>query len=94
MVDLAGRLRMTTPGRQRIAAGFENGPLVDFKSGHRGRPGCEPRWVPDKLLRCYAPDCGTAIYLDRVMLPALVARRGPVSDVASNPKGGTVLAGE
>jgi hypothetical protein len=27
MVDLAGRLRMTTPGRQRIAAGFENRPL-------------------------------------------------------------------
>jgi hypothetical protein len=26
MVDLAGRLRMTTPGRQRIAAGFENRP--------------------------------------------------------------------
>ena len=24
MVDIAGRLRMTTPGRQRIAAGFEN----------------------------------------------------------------------
>jgi hypothetical protein len=23
MVDLVGRLRMTTPGRQRIAAGFE-----------------------------------------------------------------------
>jgi hypothetical protein len=27
MVDLAGRLRMTTPGRQRIAAGFENMPV-------------------------------------------------------------------
>jgi hypothetical protein len=26
MADLAGRLRMTTPGRVRIAAGFENGP--------------------------------------------------------------------
>ena len=26
MVDIAGRLRMTTPGRQRIAAGFENRP--------------------------------------------------------------------
>jgi hypothetical protein len=25
MADMAGRLRMTTPGRQRIAAGFENG---------------------------------------------------------------------
>jgi hypothetical protein len=25
--DLAGRLRMTTRGRSRIAAGFENGPL-------------------------------------------------------------------
>jgi hypothetical protein len=24
IVDLAGRLRMTTPGRQRIMAGFEN----------------------------------------------------------------------
>ena len=24
MVDIAGRLRMTTPGRQRIAAGFDN----------------------------------------------------------------------
>jgi hypothetical protein len=28
MVDLAGRLRMTTPGRQRLAAGFENKPLL------------------------------------------------------------------
>jgi hypothetical protein len=28
MADLAGRLRMTTPGRQRIAAGFENRPLL------------------------------------------------------------------
>jgi hypothetical protein len=28
MVDLAGRLRMTTPGRRRIAAGFENRPLL------------------------------------------------------------------
>jgi hypothetical protein len=27
MADLAGRLRMTTPGRVRIAAGFENGRL-------------------------------------------------------------------
>ena len=27
MVDLAGRLRMTSPGRRRIAAGFENRPL-------------------------------------------------------------------
>ncbi len=27
MTDLAGRLRMTTPGRSRIAAGFENRPL-------------------------------------------------------------------
>jgi hypothetical protein len=26
MVHLAGRLRMTTPGRQRIAAGFKNRP--------------------------------------------------------------------
>jgi hypothetical protein len=26
MVQLAGTLRMTTPGRQRIAAGFKNGP--------------------------------------------------------------------
>ena len=26
MADIAGRLRMTTPGRLRIAAGFENGP--------------------------------------------------------------------
>jgi hypothetical protein len=26
MADLTGRLRMTTPGRQRIAAGFENRP--------------------------------------------------------------------
>src|SRR5271169_5109518 len=26
IVDIAGRLRMTTPGRQRIAAGFENRP--------------------------------------------------------------------
>jgi hypothetical protein len=26
MADLAGRFRMTTPGRQRIAAGFENRP--------------------------------------------------------------------
>jgi hypothetical protein len=29
MVDLSGRLRMTTPGRQRIAAGFENRPMAD-----------------------------------------------------------------
>jgi hypothetical protein len=29
MVDLQGRLRMTTPGRQRIAAGFEQaGPPI------------------------------------------------------------------
>jgi hypothetical protein len=28
MVDLAGRLRMTTPGRQRMAAGFENRPTL------------------------------------------------------------------
>ena len=28
MVDLDGRLRMTTPGRQRLAAGFENKPLL------------------------------------------------------------------
>jgi hypothetical protein len=27
VVDLLGRLRMTTPGRQRMAAGFENRPL-------------------------------------------------------------------
>jgi hypothetical protein len=27
MADLGGRLRMTTPGRRRIAAGFENRPL-------------------------------------------------------------------
>jgi hypothetical protein len=27
MMDLAGRLRMTTPGRPRIAAGFENCPI-------------------------------------------------------------------
>ena len=27
MVDLQGRLRMTTPGRSRMAAGFENRPL-------------------------------------------------------------------
>jgi hypothetical protein len=26
IADLAGRLRMTTPGRSRIAAGFENRP--------------------------------------------------------------------
>jgi hypothetical protein len=29
MVYLSGRLRMTTPGRQRIAAGFENKPMAD-----------------------------------------------------------------
>jgi hypothetical protein len=34
MVDLAGRLRMTTPGRQRIAAGFENRPLRSSNIGH------------------------------------------------------------
>jgi len=28
MVDLSGRLRMTTPGRARIAAGFEGRPLL------------------------------------------------------------------
>jgi hypothetical protein len=27
MADLAGRLRITFPGRRRIAAGFENRPL-------------------------------------------------------------------
>jgi hypothetical protein len=27
MAELSGRLRMTTPGRSRIAAGFENRPL-------------------------------------------------------------------
>ena len=27
MAELSGRLRMTTPGRARIAAGFENRPL-------------------------------------------------------------------
>jgi hypothetical protein len=27
MADIAGRLRMTTPGRRRIAAGIENRPL-------------------------------------------------------------------
>jgi len=27
MSELSGRLRMTTPGRARIAAGFENRPL-------------------------------------------------------------------
>ncbi len=27
--DIAGRLRMTTPGRQRIAAGFKNRPIAD-----------------------------------------------------------------
>ena len=27
MADLAGRLRITSPGRARIAAGFENRPL-------------------------------------------------------------------
>jgi hypothetical protein len=29
MLDLGGRLRMTTPGRQRIAAGFESRPMAD-----------------------------------------------------------------
>jgi hypothetical protein len=29
MADISGRLRMTTPGRTRIAAGFENRPLPD-----------------------------------------------------------------
>jgi hypothetical protein len=28
MADLEGRLRMTTPGRRRIAAGFENRPAL------------------------------------------------------------------
>jgi hypothetical protein len=28
MADIAGRLRMTTPGRSRIAAGFQNRPLL------------------------------------------------------------------
>jgi hypothetical protein len=28
VVDLLGRLRMTTPGRRRIRAGFENRPLL------------------------------------------------------------------
>jgi hypothetical protein len=28
MADLSGRLRMTTPGRQRMAAGFEDRPLL------------------------------------------------------------------
>ena len=29
MVDHSGRLRMTTPGRRRIDAGFENRPMAD-----------------------------------------------------------------
>jgi len=29
IADLSGRLRITTPGRSRIAAGFENKPLLD-----------------------------------------------------------------
>jgi hypothetical protein len=33
MVDLAGRLRMTTPGRIRIAAGISNQAKVDLKLG-------------------------------------------------------------
>ena len=28
MADVAGRLRMTSPGRSRIAAGFQNRPLL------------------------------------------------------------------
>jgi hypothetical protein len=31
MADIAGRLRMTTPGRWRIAAGIENRPLRNSK---------------------------------------------------------------
>jgi hypothetical protein len=31
MVDVTGRLRMTTPGRSRIAAGFQNRPLLISK---------------------------------------------------------------
>jgi hypothetical protein len=31
MADIAGRLRMTTTGRRRIAAGFENRPLLGSK---------------------------------------------------------------
>jgi hypothetical protein len=37
MADLAGRLRMTTPGRQRIAAGFENRPLPKSNLATEGR---------------------------------------------------------
>jgi hypothetical protein len=29
IADIADRLRMTTPGRQRIVAGFENRPMAD-----------------------------------------------------------------
>jgi hypothetical protein len=28
MADLSGRLRMTTPGRQRMTAGFEERPML------------------------------------------------------------------
>jgi hypothetical protein len=39
MVDLDGRLRMTTPGRQRIRAGFENTSLPTApKSSAAGAP--------------------------------------------------------
>ena len=32
ILDIAGRLRMTTPGRQRIAAGFEKKATGPFKT--------------------------------------------------------------
>ena len=34
ITDLSGRLRTTTSGRSRIAAGFENTPVRRFKLGH------------------------------------------------------------
>jgi hypothetical protein len=45
MMDLAGRLRMTTRGRSRIAAGFENKPANDYCPQH-GKP--RP-WEPISL---------------------------------------------
>jgi hypothetical protein len=38
MVDLAGRLRMTTPGRMRMAAGRANRQLIVALAASRGPP--------------------------------------------------------
>jgi hypothetical protein len=53
MVDIAGRLRMTTPGRQRIAAGFDNESRLAMVEFQRTSPCDQAARVRrrDRLLR-------------------------------------------